>query len=45
VLGYFGFDPTIYGNGNYRSNNRKRKWWDELRQERARHIDAESTSA
>jgi hypothetical protein len=39
VLGYFGFDPTIYGINQ--SNNKKRKWWDELRQERVRDIDAE----
>jgi DNA polymerase elongation subunit (family B) len=42
VLGYFGFDPTIYGND--RNNNKRRKWWDVLRQERGRDIDAESRS-
>jgi DNA polymerase elongation subunit (family B) len=37
VLGYFGFDRTLYGN---RKNTAKRKWWwvEELRQERKRDI-------
>jgi DNA polymerase elongation subunit (family B) len=43
VLGYFGFDAAIFGNDQ--SNSKKRKWWEELRQERVRDIDAESTSA
>jgi hypothetical protein len=42
VLGYFGFDASIFGNDQ--SNSKKRKW-DELRQERVRDIDAESTGA
>ena len=36
VLGYFGFDRTLYGN---RKNMSRRKWWwfQELRQERKGH--------
>jgi DNA polymerase elongation subunit (family B) len=42
VLGYFGFDRTLYGN---KKNMSKRKWWwmEELRQERERDIKAEIT--
>jgi DNA polymerase elongation subunit (family B) len=36
ILGYFGFDRTLYG---YRKKNRK--WWYELRQERGRDIESE----
>jgi hypothetical protein len=40
VLGYFGFDRTLYGNSK---NTAKRKWWwvEEQRQERKRDIEAE----
>jgi hypothetical protein len=39
VLGYFGFDRTLYGN---KKNISKRKWWfEELRQERERDIKME----
>jgi DNA polymerase-2 len=40
VLGYFGFDRTLYGN---KKNTLTRKWWwmEELRQERERDIDIE----
>jgi DNA polymerase-2 len=40
VLGYFGFDRTLYGN---KKNMSKRKWWwmEELRQERERDIKTE----
>jgi hypothetical protein len=34
VLGYFGFDPTIYGNNQI--DNKRRKWRDDLRDERRR---------
>jgi DNA polymerase elongation subunit (family B) len=42
VLGYFGFDRTLYGD---KKNISKRKWWwmEELRQERERDIKAEIT--
>jgi hypothetical protein len=32
ILGYFGFDRTVYGD---------RKWWYEIRQERRRDIETE----
>jgi hypothetical protein len=40
VLGYFGFDRTIYGN---KMNTATRKWWwlEELRQEREKDINIE----
>jgi hypothetical protein len=40
VLGYFGFDRTLYGKKKTIS---KRKWWwmEELRQERERDIGIE----
>ncbi|HYT45798.1 MAG TPA: hypothetical protein VEP90_25960, partial [Methylomirabilota bacterium] len=31
VLGYFGFDRTVYGDTS--KKNRNRKWWNELREE------------
>ena len=41
VLGYFGFDRTIYGN---KKITVKRKWWwlEELRQEREKDIEVET---
>ena len=41
VLGYFGFDRTVYGN---KKNTAARKWWwlEELRQEREADIKAET---
>jgi DNA polymerase elongation subunit (family B) len=39
VLGYFGFDRTVYENP--RNNRKKRKWYDELHKERTRDIQAE----
>jgi len=36
VLGYFGFDRTVYGAENRRKN---RKWWRELREERITDIE------
>jgi DNA polymerase elongation subunit (family B) len=43
VLGYFGFDRTVYGNP---TNNRKKKkkWYEELHQERTKDIEAETMS-
>jgi hypothetical protein len=42
VLGYFGFDRTVYGNKN-KKNTGTRKWWwlEELRQEREKDIRVE----
>jgi hypothetical protein len=41
VLGYFGFNRTVYGN---KKNVVTRKWWwsEELRQEREKDIAAET---
>jgi DNA polymerase elongation subunit (family B) len=39
VLGYFGFDKTVYG-GDIRKN-RNRKWWHEFREERIRDVETE----
>jgi hypothetical protein len=39
VLGYFGFNRTVYENpGN---NRKKKKWYDELHEERTKDIQAE----
>jgi hypothetical protein len=38
VLGYFGFDRTIYGDVG---RNKNRKWWYEHRQERRKDIEIE----
>jgi hypothetical protein len=39
VLGYFGFDRTVYENpGN---NRKKKKWYDEVHKERTKDIDTE----
>ena len=38
VLGYFGFDRTVYGNSIRKKN---RKWWYELREERRKDEDTE----
>jgi hypothetical protein len=35
VLGYFGFDRSLYG---MPMTNRKRKWFEELREERTKDI-------
>ena len=42
VLGFFGFDRSLYGN---KKNMSKRKWWwmEELRQERERDIKVETS--
>jgi DNA polymerase elongation subunit (family B) len=36
ILGYFGFDRTLYGD-----RKKNRKWWYELRQERRKDIETE----
>ena len=38
ILGYFGFDKTIYGDAIRKKN---RKWWKELRDERRKDIETE----
>jgi hypothetical protein len=42
VLGYFGFDRTLYGNKKSISK-RKWRWFEELRQERERDINIETS--
>jgi hypothetical protein len=40
VLGYFGFDRSVYENP--RNNRKKKKWYEELQEERTKDIQAES---
>jgi hypothetical protein len=40
ILGLFGFDRTVYG--NFKKKKGIRKWYDELREERARDVRAET---
>jgi hypothetical protein len=40
VLGYFGFDRTAYSNIK---KGRSKKWYEELREQRTRDIEAEMT--
>jgi DNA polymerase elongation subunit (family B) len=42
VLGYFGFDRTVYGNPV--NKRKKKKWYEELHQERTKDIEAEMMS-
>ena len=42
VLGYFGFDRTVFG-VTIRSKNRK--WWHQLREQRQKDIDIEKSSS
>jgi DNA polymerase elongation subunit (family B) len=39
VLGYFGFNRTVYENP--RNNRKKKKWYDELHEERTRDVRTE----
>jgi DNA polymerase elongation subunit (family B) len=41
ILGLFGFDRTVY-NSNIKKNKGRRKWYDELREERTRDIQTET---
>jgi hypothetical protein len=41
VLGYFGFDWTLYGDT---SRSKTRKWWYRLRERRQKDIDIEKSS-
>jgi hypothetical protein len=43
VLGYFRFALTIYGNGL--NNNKRRKWWEELKDERMKDSETETSTA
>ncbi len=38
ILGYFGFDMSLYGDA---SHNKERKWWHTLREERTKDIETE----
>jgi hypothetical protein len=38
VLGYFGFDRTLFGDT---SRSKNRKWWHQLREQRQKDIDIE----
>jgi DNA polymerase elongation subunit (family B) len=40
VLGYFGFDRTVYGRNL--GKNRKKKWYEQLNEERTKDIQAET---
>jgi hypothetical protein len=39
VLGFFGFDRTAYSNSKL--NNGRKKWYEELKEQRTRDIEAE----
>jgi DNA polymerase elongation subunit (family B) len=41
ILGFFGFDRTVYSS-NIKKKNGRRKWYDELREERTRDIHTET---
>jgi hypothetical protein len=41
VLGYFGFDRTLFGDT---SRSKNRKWWHQLREQRQKDIDIEKSS-
>jgi hypothetical protein len=38
ILGYFGFDRTVYGD-----RKKNRKWWYELREDRRKDIETETS--
>jgi len=44
VLGYFGFDGSIYRKSENRwtRSSKQKKWWDELREERNKSITSSS---
>jgi DNA polymerase elongation subunit (family B) len=41
ILGYFGFDRTLYGDAG---RKKERKWWHQLREQRQKDIDIEKSS-
>jgi hypothetical protein len=43
VLGFFGFDRTIYGNPKRNKGSRRKwLWYEELREQRIRDIDTDA---
>ena len=40
IIGFFGFDRTVYSS-NTRNKKGRRKWYDELREERTKDIQTE----
>jgi hypothetical protein len=45
VLGYFGFDGSVYKSENRGiRSSKQRKWWDELGEERRKDVEAERDS-
>jgi DNA polymerase elongation subunit (family B) len=41
VLGFLGFDRTVYSSSNIKKKKGRRKWYDELREERTKDIQTE----
>jgi DNA polymerase elongation subunit (family B) len=42
VLGYFGFDTSVYRKSeNRKRSSKQKKWWDEFREERRKDIEVE----
>jgi hypothetical protein len=41
VLGFFGFDRSAYSNFKRKNGRRKWRWYEELREQRARDIETE----
>jgi hypothetical protein len=45
VLGYFGFDASVNRkSANGRNTINRKKWWDELKEERRKDVEAERDS-
>jgi DNA polymerase elongation subunit (family B) len=45
ILGYFGFDGSVYKSENTEiKSSKQRKWWDELGEERRKDVEAERDS-
>jgi hypothetical protein len=41
ILGFFGFDRTVYNNLKRSNMKRKWRWYEELREQRTRDIETE----
>jgi hypothetical protein len=41
ILGFFGFDRTVYNNLKRNNMKRKWRWYEELREQRTRDIETE----
>jgi hypothetical protein len=43
VLGYFGFDGSVYRRSENRGirSSKQKKWWNELREERIKDVETE----